>query len=221
MGWREWLGLETRSSVVIYGCRGPTAILNSGVRRRSCGNDPSRGRQLGDCFWSVGSWIRFGVCETGHLLTRALSPEVLASIGRGLVRYGEVVFCLEVDIDEVKMIQASSWDVEGNYDPATWIYNLELPGPSGSVSKRIGSAGVVHLRYASFPQTPWKGISPVSWASQDRESWPETWRLDMGQEAGGVVGHLLPVPTDGGIGRRRRSTLSTERRFEDSWTESW
>ena len=196
MGWREWIGLETRST---------GSYTDSIVRAiqaqasATVANDP---QGIASLEIAAGLWSRGFASVTvapDNLLTRALSPAVLSSIGRGLVRYGEVVFCLEVDPGAVRLVQASSWDVEGSYDPATWIYRLELPGPSGSVSKRIGSAGVVHLRYASFPQTPWKGISPVSWAAKTGEL-AGNLETRMGQEAGGIVGSLLPVPTDGGSG---------------------
>ena len=190
---RELTRKETRSDAT-------DVVVNSILSYVSATlNDPQgvASLEIASGLWSRG--FASVTVAPDNLTTRALTPSVLASIGRGLVRNGEVVFAIEVDSEAVRLLQSSSWDVSGGHDPATWIYNLELPGPSGSITKTVPSAGVVHLRYASVPQSPWKGIGPVSWARRTGEL-AANLELRMAEEAGGVTGHLLPVPTDGGSG---------------------
>ena len=98
----------------------------------------------------------------------ALTPSVLAAIGRGLAVRGEAVFVLDVN-GAVELTQASAWKVSGGARPESWRYEVELPLPSGKVSKRTLSAdAVLHVRYATRPSAPWAGISPLRMAEETR-----------------------------------------------------
>ena len=89
--------------------------------------------------------------------------------------------------------RASCGDVRGRTDPATWRYRVLLSGPSGSITRNLPAAAVVHGRYSVDPARPWAGVSPLAWASL-------TGRLHasiedaLADESGGTRGHLLPVP---------------------------
>ena len=80
-----------------------------------------------------------------------------------------------------------------------WFYRLDLFGPSGNVTRFVPAAQVIHARYAVDPARPWLGISPLGWA---RATGTLAANLEqrLGEEAGGRVAHLLPVPQDGGTG---------------------
>ena len=91
----------------------------------------------------------------------ALTPETLARIGRALVLRGEWLAVIEVNSAGVMLLPASSWDVSGAADPATWRYRVNLPAPSGTYSVIREAAGLVHVRINSPEEAPWLGVSPI------------------------------------------------------------
>ena len=131
--------------------------------------------------------------------TAAISPAVRALIGRDLVRGGESVHLIEVTGGQVELIPVGSWDVRGPWTERDWWYRCDLFGPSGNVTRFVPAAGVVHVRYAVDPARPWFGVAPLDWARSTGTlaAYLET---RLGQEAGGSVGHLVPIPQDGGDG---------------------
>ena len=125
--------------------------------------------------------------------TSALTPVVLAAIGRGLASRGEAVFVLDVN-GTVELTQASSWKVAGGTRPETWRYEVEMPLPGGGVVKRILSAeSVLHVRYATRPGAPWAGISPLGMAEETRAL--ATWiERRLAEEASTAIAYVLPLP---------------------------
>ena len=95
----------------------------------------------------------------------ALTPGVLALIGRGLIRGGESVFHIEVERGALVLRPVGSWDVRGPWREADWKYRIDLFGPSGNVTRFVPSAAVVHARYAVDPSRPWHGVGPLGWAA--------------------------------------------------------
>ena len=125
--------------------------------------------------------------------TIALTSSVLAAIGRGLATRGEAVFEVEVN-GEVLLTQASAWKVSGGTRPETWRYAVELPLPSGKVSKRnLPAESVLHVRYATRPGAPWAGISPLGMADETRvlATWIER---RLAEEASTATSYVLPLP---------------------------
>ncbi len=124
--------------------------------------------------------------------TAALSPSVLACIGRELIRR-EAVFRLVVRLGRVQALACPHWDVRGGADPDSWWYRLDLPAPDDTGTISVPGAGVLHFRFATDPRRPWEGIGPLSWASS-------TGKLSgaieeaLAGEAAGPFGHLLPLP---------------------------
>ena len=129
----------------------------------------------------------------------ALAPDVLALIGRDLIRRGESVFAIEVEDGAPVLRPAGSWDVRGPWRESEWRYRLDLFGPSGNVTRFLPAASVVHVRYAVDPARRWHGLSPLQWA---RSTGTLAANLEerLGEEAGGSVARLIPVPQDGGDG---------------------
>ena len=125
--------------------------------------------------------------------TRAVDPAFLSDVGRRLIRHGDCVYVIEVGPAGVRLFPASDWDVRGGYDPATWRYRVSLAGPDSTTTRTVPAAGVIHLRWAASPRQPWRGLSPLAWAS-------ETGRLSgaleeaLADESGGPRGHVLPIP---------------------------
>ena len=59
--------------------------------------------------------------------------------------------------------------MSGGARPESWRYEVELPLPSGKVSKRtLPADAVLHVRYATRPAAPWAGISPLGMAAETR-----------------------------------------------------
>lgn len=130
---------------------------------------------------------------------KALTPEVLGTIGRELIRRGEAVYLIQVPNGNeatVRLFPAGSWDVAGQYDPEGWRYQTHLSGPSGQESRTVAAAAVLHFRYAVDPARPWRGIGPVQAADV-------AGRLAAGiegtlaNESQGPHGTLIGIPKDG------------------------
>ena len=132
-------------------------------------------------------------------ITRAVSPQVRALIARDLIRRGESLHLIRVRAGRVQLFPAGSWDVRGPWEEQSWFYRLDLFGPSGNVTRFVPGRSVVHARYAVDPARPWLGISPLQWA---RATGTLAANLEqrLGEEAGGTVAHVLPIPQDGGDG---------------------
>ena len=127
----------------------------------------------------------------------ALGPSTLSMIGRSLIRQGEIVFAMEVMDGRLRLIPAASWDVTGDVDPQSWTYRLTLGGPSRFTTlEPVPGEGMVHIRYQADPQSPWRGVSPLSSAAIAGRLSAETMQA-LSDEASGPRGMLLPIPTDG------------------------
>ena len=123
--------------------------------------------------------------------TRALSPDVLAGIGRSLVQDGEAVFEIVVDAGVVILRPVASWTVRGG--PYPWAYEIEGPQPDGNVTRVVDGERVLHLRYGASAKRPWAGVSPLESAATSRVLM-ERLETRLSQEANAVTGQLLPVP---------------------------
>ena len=148
---------------------------------------------------AAGLWARSLAAATVTPAVPALTADVLALIGRDLIRRGESVFAIEVEDGAPVLLSAGSWDVRGPWRESEWRYRLDLFGPSGNVTRFVPAAAVVHVRYAVDPARPWHGLSPLAWA---RATGTLAANLEqrLGEEAGGSVARLIPVPQDGGDG---------------------
>ena len=140
-----------------------------------------------------------GEVQAADRVKRAVRPDVLALIARGLIRRGESLHLIEVDGGFLNLFPAGSWDVRGQWNPDTWFYRLDLFGPSGNITRFVSGASVLHCRYSVDPARPWLGLGPLSW-SKATSQLAGNLETRLAQEAGGVVAHLLPVPQDGGDG---------------------
>ena len=122
---------------------------------------------LGSVEAAAGLWSRAfasATVEPKTPATMALTPTVLAAIGRGLATRGEVVFVLDVS-DVFGLTQAGSWKVSGGVRPESWRYTVKQPLPSGgAIERTLSSDAVLHLRYATRPAAPWAGVSPLGMA---------------------------------------------------------
>ena len=132
-----------------------------------------------------------------EIFRQALTPAVMSMIGRSLIRSGEIVFAIDTEGGQLKLLPCSSFDVRGGADPASWRYRLSLSGPDRIITMNpVPGEGLIHVRYQSDPDRPWRGVGPLQSASLAGKLSAETIKA-LGDEASGPTGHLLPIPVDG------------------------
>ena len=132
-----------------------------------------------------------------HVL-EAVTPVVLAQIGRDLIRSGDSMHVIDVDRDgRVTLLPCSSWHFEGDAHPRTWTVRATYYGPSTSTTRHLPFDGVVFVRWGSTPGQPYVGTGPLSWAHTTARLQSETER-SLADEVSGPLAQLLAVPQDGG-----------------------
>ena len=126
----------------------------------------SQGRGAAAAEWATGAvqsaaglWARcLSVATSEH---EAVNPEVLGAIGFDLAVVGEHVSVVQVDgTGRVALLRAASWNISGGADPRSWLYDVSLSGPTGTHTRVVPAAGVVHVRYLPDNRTPWRGVAP-------------------------------------------------------------
>ena len=128
----------------------------------------------------------------------AVTPVVLAQVGRDLVRSGQSMHIVEVGrTGRVSLLPCSSWHFEGGAHPDSWMVRATYFGPSTSTTKYISYSGVVFAKWGSTPGQPYTGTGPLSWAHTTARLQSETER-SLADEASGPLAQLLAIPQDGG-----------------------
>ena len=131
----------------------------------------------------------------------AVTPSVMASIGRSLVRSGQSLWAIDVLRGKIVLTAAGGWDIVGSSHPSSWVYRLDLAGPSGTETRIYPSESVLHFRYAPEPERPWSSPSALDYARATGKL-AANLELRLGEEAGSTVGALLAIPSDGGSGEQ-------------------
>ena len=130
----------------------------------------------------------------------ALTPAVLALVARNLIRRGEDFHRVYVRGGRVVIEPCGFAYAHGNGpDPMSWTYNVTLYGPTDSRHEWVPAASVLHTRYSVDSSRPWFGQGPMHWAHRTG-TLAGALETRLGEEAGGPVGHVIPVPQDGGDG---------------------
>ena len=129
----------------------------------------------------------------GSAAAEALTPSVLAMIGRSLLTGGNSVWAVRVRGGAIRLDPVSDWTVTGDPDESTWKYVASRAGPSRQTSQKLGSARVVHIRIGNSPSEPWRGQGPLQIAATSATL---AARLEeqLAEEASGPVGSVIPVP---------------------------
>ena len=128
---------------------------------------------------------------------RLVSASFLALVGRNLIRRGESIHLLSIQGGLLTATPVGSWDVRGGPDRASWFYRCDVFGPSGNETRFVPHDAVIHAQYAVDPARPWSGLSPMNFA-RATGALAAALEQRLGEEAGGSVGHFLPLPLDGG-----------------------
>ena len=132
-------------------------------------------------------------CENARV-TAALTPSFLSTVARALIRHGELLAAIDATPARgLELLTAGSWDVRGGPAEDGWFYRCDLFGPSGTVSRTVPAAGVIHVRYAVDPARAWRGLSPLEWSSSTGAL---AGHLEnrLGEEAASPVGAYLALP---------------------------
>ena len=131
-------------------------------------------------------------------VAEAVSPGVLAQVGRDLIRNGDSMHIIRMGRDGlVRLIPASSWHWEGTHDPSTWTVRATAYGPSTSTTWNLPASGVVFCRWGGTPGQPYVGTGPLSWAHTTARLQSEAER-SLADEVQGPLAQLLAIPSDGG-----------------------
>ena len=131
-------------------------------------------------------------------VAEAVSPGILAQIGRDLIRSGDSMHVIRVGRDGmVRLIPASNWHWEGSHDPDSWTVRATAYGPSTSTTWNLPASAVVFVRWGGTPGQPYVGTGPLSWAHTTARLGSEVER-SIADEAAGPLAQLLAVPQDGG-----------------------
>ena len=201
------------------------AIVSALISQAGGSSAPPSVEALGAVEAAAGLWSRAfasATVEPQTPATLALTPSVLAAIGRGLAVRGEVLFVLDVN-GAVELTQASSWKVAGGTSPDSWRYAVELALPSGKVAKRtLVSDEVLHVRYATRPGAPWAGVSPLGMASETQAL--ATWiERRLAEETSTAVAYVLPLPEAADVGELKADIKSGRGRLHivDTTSTGW
>ena len=123
-----------------------------------------------------------------------LSASTLEAIGRSLGLRGNALFDVLADpVGGLTMMPASSWDISGGPDPATWTYHLSLAGPSQTSDVTRMGSDVIHCRINALPESPWVGRSPLTAAGLS-SALATRIELRASEEANAKAGTLLSSP---------------------------
>ena len=132
------------------------------------------------------------VVEGAQHVVDALTPSVLARVGRDLVRHGESLHVVHVG-RTVSLLPAASWTVQGGPAPSSWLYDVTMDGPTRMAQRVIPNDGVVFVAGATEAARPHEGRSAASYASNTARTASRSERA-VGDEAGGPVGSVVALP---------------------------
>ena len=95
--------------------------------------------------------------EGPNEIVEAVTPRHLALIGRDLVRVGESCHVIRMMGGRLRLIPSSTWYLEGDADPVSWMYTATCYGPSGSETWRVPADSVVHVLWGVSAARPYNG----------------------------------------------------------------
>ena len=189
-------GRETRSAST-----GFTDLVVAGLLSRASGertNDPA---SLAAIESAAGIWSRAmmsATVEGDDRVQSAVTPRYLKLVAREWIRSGDIVHVIAVsDAGKVTLLPCASWDVNGGPGEENYWYRCDLYAPSNTENITVPAAGVVHSRWATHPEEPWRGRAPWQLANLSAGLLAALER-SLAWEAATPVGQLFPQPDVGG-----------------------
>lgn len=122
-----------------------------------------------------------------------IPPSQIASLARSMIVRGEACAIY----DGIELMEAGVWTIEGFASPSSWRYKVQLDSPSGQGRESVYPRNrTVHPLYSYDPSRPWAGVGPLQRAIRSGQI-SANLEASLSYEAGGSVGYLLPIPSDG------------------------
>ena len=166
------------------------------------------------------------VGKASDSIIRALTPEFLGALGRALIRRGEMVAAIEVEDGELILYPGIIHSVIGDYKESSWVYKINISGPSVIVTKDLSSSRVLHFKYAVDAGRMWRGVGPMQAATLAAELTGSS-SGSLSKEAGSTIGSVLPMPkTDGAddtvdLLKSDLGSLNGEMALVESMAQNW
>ena len=136
---------------------------------------------------------------------RILTPACLMEIGRRLILTGNAVAWIDARGSALKLRNSRHFSVvSGDVDARTWLYEMEIAAPTGTLTKRVRQPGVLHVKINEDRYSPWYGESPLVAAGISAGLLARV-ESKTAEELRSAVGHLLPVPE--GMGEDNQKAL--------------
>ena len=203
-------GSAVRKAPIRRGILGRRNAADRGTGRRDRGRHKLHGGRRSRC-WLPEPCPGLGRGPEGAAwVQQAVSPGVLAQMGRDLVRAGQTMHVIRMDgMGRVRLIPASSWHWEGSHDPASWTVRVTAYGPSTSTTWHLPGAGVVFVRWGGTPGVPYVGTGPLSWASAPRRGSKAKRSGPLPMKRAGRLPTWCRIPQDGGDGDGEDDVRST------------
>ena len=188
MKW-PWTRLETRESYTsqILGLQYAGATGGGSVADAAATTAIERATILYASAFSVAT------VEAPGRMSGSITPDWLAGVVRDLIRHGEHLSVVKITNGRVRLVPASLWTVTGNADPTSWVYDVQLSGPSAMTTERMPAAGVIHSLWARSRTTPWIGCGPLTNCGLSARILGGLSRR-IGDRAVQSTGSFLPVP---------------------------
>ena len=191
MNWKFWNtpALERReSSLTDEVVRAILARAEGGVTSP----DATAVQEIAAGIWSR-AFAAVKVEPEASQAAQALTPSVMAMIGRSLLTGGNSVWAVKVRGGEIRLDPIADWTITGEPDESTWRYTANRAGPSRQTSQKLTSARVIHVRIGTLPTYPWRGRGPLEIAASS-SSLAARIEEQLAEEASGPVGSVIPVP---------------------------
>ena len=190
MRW-PWKGKPETRSAEPFG----DAVLAALVAQATgtSGADPAATATLEGAGGLLGRVLASARVEGPTDVRMALTGDLLQMVGRELVRRGSSLLVIDVRRDGVMLTPAATWDVRGDFDPATWQFRVDRIGPSNTDSRVVSYDRVALFRWATDPWRPWAGVSPLGAARLTARVLAEVEHA-LGDESAGPRGSLIPTP---------------------------
>ena len=167
------------------------AVIASILTNASDASSAASTSALESCSGLVGR--AFASAKVTGQRSQALSPSLMMLAGRALIRQGEVLFLVRAGTNGVELVPVSSWNIEGEFDPKSWTYQLTLAGPTRQTTVQASWGDVIHIRTNASPGHPWRGVAAVDSAKLSSDLAVKTTRA-LSDEAGSPRGSFIPVP---------------------------
>ena len=129
--------------------------------------------------------------------TVSITPSWLALCGRELARSGQFVCDIQIVSGAVHLQPAAfAYATQGGVDPSSWVWSLNLYGPSYARTRTRPNSAIVNIAIGRTVSRPWAGRAP--WQAASLSSGMLTGiERQLSGEARSRSGYIMPTPDVG------------------------